>query len=151
MIDKLKAFLFSNGDDAAADDGQALALATAVLLAEAGLMDGSLGQEERAAIVPLLARRFAMDAAAASALLERGLAEAERNTNLYSWARRLKDGLDYEERIDVVEMLWEVVYADGALHDYEANLMRRLAGLLYVDDQDSGAARKRAMDRLGLA
>lgn len=151
MIDKLKAFLFSDGTAESRDDGEALALATSVLLAEAGLMDGALGAEERAAIVPLLARRFSMDEAAAGALLDRGLAEAEDNTNLYSWARRLKDGLDYDDRVALVEMLWEVVYADGVVHDYEANLMRRLNGLLYVDDQDSGLARKRAMDRLGLS
>jgi len=150
MIDKLKDFLFSSDDAARHDDGEALALSTAVLLAEAGLMDGNLGPEERARIVPLLAARFGMDEPAAGALLERGLREAEENTNLYSWARRLKDGLDYDDRVELVEMLWEVVYADGVLHDYASNLMRRLAGLLYVDDQDSGLARKRAMDRLGL-
>ena len=47
-------------------------------------------------------------------------------------------------------MLWEVAYADGALHDYESNLMRRLAGLLHVSDRDSGEARKRAIERLGI-
>jgi uncharacterized tellurite resistance protein B-like protein len=40
-------------------------------------------------------------------------------------------------------MLWEVAYADGNVDDYEANLVRRVAGLLYVPDRDSGAARKR--------
>ncbi len=150
MLDKLKAFLFSDDEAARRGDDETLAFATAVLLAEAGLMDGDLGAEERACIVPLLTKRFTMDEASAGALLDRALGEAEETTNLYSWARRLKDGLDYDERVGLVEMLWEVVYADGVLHDYESNLMRRLAGLLYVEDQDSGAARKRAMDHLGL-
>ena len=47
-----------------------------------------------------------------------------------------------------MEMLWEVAYADGELHDYEASLIRRVTGLLHVSDRDSGAARKRALDRL---
>jgi len=47
-------------------------------------------------------------------------------------------------------MAWEVAYADGELHDFEANLLRRLAGLLYIEDRDSGMARKRVLDRLGL-
>lgn len=151
MISKLKAFLFADDETAPRDEDEALGLATAVLLCEAALMDGSVGPEERATIRPLLARRFGLEAAAAEALLERGITEAETHTNLYSWARKLKDGLDYDERVDLLEMLWEVVYADGVVHDYEANLMRRLNGLLYVDDQDSGLARKRAMDRLGLS
>jgi len=50
-----------------------------------------------------------------------------------------------------VEMLWEVAYADGVLHEFEAQLMRRLAGLMFVDDRDSGLARKRTLDKLGLA
>jgi uncharacterized tellurite resistance protein B-like protein len=47
----------------------------------------------------------------------------------------------------MIEMLWEVVYADGELHSYEANLMRRLGGLLYVSERDRGAARKRVLAR----
>jgi uncharacterized tellurite resistance protein B-like protein len=50
----------------------------------------------------------------------------------------------------IIEMLWEVVYADGVLHDYEANLLRRIGGLIYVSDRDRGAARKRVMKRLGI-
>ena len=46
------------------------------------------------------------------------------------------------------EMVWRVVLADGELHEYESQLMRRLAGLLYVDDIDSGRAAKRARARL---
>jgi uncharacterized tellurite resistance protein B-like protein len=45
-------------------------------------------------------------------------------------------------------MLWEVAYADGVVHPYESNLVRRVAGLLYVTDHDSGAARKRVVERL---
>jgi len=46
--------------------------------------------------------------------------------------------------------LWEVAYADGEVHDYEANLVRRVAGLLYVQDRDSGRARKRVLKRLNI-
>ena len=54
-----------------------------------------------------------------------------------------------EERVGILELLWEVVYADGQLHDYEASLLRRVAGLLYVSDRESGEARLRVMGRLG--
>ena len=55
-----------------------------------------------------------------------------------------------EERVGILELLWEVVYADGTLHDYEASLLRRVAGLLYVSDRESGEARLRVMERLGI-
>ena len=61
----------------------------------------------------------------------------------------IKDRFPHEERLELMEMLWEVAYADGVLHDFEASLMRRISGLIYVSDRDSGAARKRALARLG--
>lgn len=152
MLSKLKSFLFADGPGGtASSDAEAPRLACAVLLAEAGLMDGSLDGVERDSIQALLGKRFGLDDAGATALLDRAVAEARQSTELYGHARRVKDHFSYDERVELMEMLWEVVYADGALHDYESNLMRRLAGLLYVEDVDSGAARKRAMDRLGLS
>jgi uncharacterized tellurite resistance protein B-like protein len=70
--------------------------------------------------------------------------------DLYGLTRTVKDKLDEEGRIELMEALWEVVYADGELHDYEGQLMRRLSGLLYVTDRESGEARKRALAKLGL-
>ena len=49
----------------------------------------------------------------------------------------------------MIEMLWDVACADGVIHDFEANLVRRVAGLIHVSDRDSGAARKRALARMG--
>jgi uncharacterized tellurite resistance protein B-like protein len=60
----------------------------------------------------------------------------------------INDNLEPEERATILEMLWEVAYADGVVHPYESNLVRRVAGLLYVTDHDSGAARKRVVERL---
>ena len=51
----------------------------------------------------------------------------------------------------MIEMLWEVAYADGILHDFEANLIRRATGLLHVSDRESGVARKRVLEQLDIA
>ena len=74
----------------------------------------------------------------------------KRQNQLYGFARTVKDNLEYEARLELMQMLWEVVYADGQLDDFEANLVRRISGLLYVTDQDSGRARKAALEQLGL-
>jgi uncharacterized tellurite resistance protein B-like protein len=57
----------------------------------------------------------------------------------------INQGFTHEERVELLEMLWRVIYADGLQHDYEANLMRRLAGLLYVSDRECGEARQRVL------
>ena len=59
----------------------------------------------------------------------------------------MKDGFSHDERVRMIEMLWEVVLADDEIHDHEANLLRRVAGLIYVSDRESGDARKRVLDR----
>ena len=81
---------------------------------------------------------------------EARLAEEDANQILH-FTRDIKDNSDHEARVALMEMLWEVVFADGEEHAFETNLMRRLAGLLYVTDQESGAARRRVRTRLGLA
>jgi uncharacterized tellurite resistance protein B-like protein len=128
-----------------------LQLAVAALLIEAACMDGDFGAEERETIRALLTEQFDLEAGEAEALLDEGEREIERAGELWRFARTIKDRYDEAERIHMLEMLWEVAYSDGVLHDFEANLLRRITGLLYVPDQESGAARRRVRERLGLA
>ncbi|MSO71272.1 MAG: hypothetical protein EXQ88_04575 [Alphaproteobacteria bacterium] len=65
--------------------------------------------------------------------------------DFHGFSRALNRDLDHAARVSLIEALWRVVNADGYVHDYEANLMRRIAGLLHVEDRDSGSARKRAV------
>ena len=57
------------------------------------------------------------------------------------------ENLDYKKKILLIEALWEIVLSDGEVHDFESNLIRRLAGLLYISDVDSGNAKIRALDK----
>jgi uncharacterized tellurite resistance protein B-like protein len=127
-----------------------LRLAAAALLVEAARMDGEFGAAERETVLDLLEHRFELTPEEARELLEMAVAAAMRSTQLFAFTQAVKNGYDAEERIAMIEMLWEVAYADGALHDYEANLLRRVAGLIHVPDPVSGAARKRVLARLGL-
>lgn len=150
MLEVLKSLLFGDTDPGAAamaDDAQ---LGAAALLVEAAMADGSMAQTELDRILSLLRERFDLTAEAASRLLDRAAALQAKTSQLFPMAKVVVDHYGPAERIALIEMLWEVVLADGHLHDYEASLVRRLAGLLFVPDQDSGAARLRALARLGL-
>jgi len=81
-------------------------------------------------------------------LMASAISIVDDSVELHGFTSALVKQLGHEERVELVEMLWEVVYADGELHPFEANLLRRVAGLLYVTDQESGAARARALDRM---
>ena len=128
-----------------------LQVAAAALLVEAAQMDADFDAVERRKILDLVRARFELTEVEAESLLELADHKVANASQLYSFTRVVKDNFDHEERVELIEMLWEVVYADGTLHDLEASLMRRIAGLIFVPDRESGAARKRALSKLGLA
>ena len=135
-------------DHSQAADAAALRAATALLLVEAAALDGDFDPGEEALIRSLLAEHFHITPEEADRLLTEAEARHEDTVELYGLTRAIKDRLPPEDRVEIMEMLWQVAYADGVLHDFEASLARRVAGLLYVSDHDSGAARKRALQRL---
>jgi len=148
VLDLLKSLLVR--ETASADAGSELRIAAAALLLDAASMDDHIEEVERAAIEGILIRQFGLGPAQARQLIATASAAQAESTQLLRFTRVVKDTMPLEDREKLMEWLWEVVYADGIEHNLEANLMRRIAGLIYVDDKSSGAARKRVRRRLGL-
>src|SRR3546814_5597392 len=152
MLARLQRFLdrLEAGGGSSEAPRDELATAVAVLLAKAAALDGGVDRRERAVVADRLVERFGGPRAEVEQVMAEAERTAEESVDLYGFTRVLKARLDQDGRLVLMEALWEVVYADGTLHDYEAQLMRRLAGLLFVGDKDSGVARKRALAKLGL-
>jgi len=151
MLKKIRTLFDASGpkaDAATADDPVQMAIAA--LLIEAALFDGHFDDSEQAQILKLLRTHFVLDEAAARALFEKAHVWAENPNNLHRFTKTVKDALPHDERIKLIEMLWEVAYADGHIDHFEANLLRRIGGLIYVSDQERGAARKRVQSRLAI-
>ena len=125
-----------------------VAAATAALLIETAVMDGDFDGDERATIGKLLIEHFSMSENEVDALMLETKQAVDDAVELFSFTRVLKGNYDHGDRVKIIEMMWEVAYADGVLHDYEANLIRRATGLLHVSDRESGEARKRILERL---
>jgi uncharacterized tellurite resistance protein B-like protein len=122
--------------------------AAAALLVDAASIDGDFDSAERQMIAALLAKRFDLDAGEVGALINEAVVRVDKSVDHYGFVRKVKEAFDHDARVDLMEMLWQVAYADGVVDDFEANLMRRLAGLLHVSDRESGDARKRVIERL---
>ncbi len=150
MIKRLKNLL-NAASEPRSHDRDEKALAAAVLLVEAARMDESFDADERQTIRDILERHFQLVGAEAEDLITEAEAAQAESSHLLRFTRTIKDTFPFDERIEMIEMLWEVVYADGELHHYEANLLRRIGGLIYVPDRERGEARKRVMARLGIA
>ena len=112
------------------------------------MADGDLDAGERAQIARILAAQPTIDASAVEGLIDTALSWHAERVEIHALTRSIRSETDAEDRIAIMEMAWMVVLADGEVHDYEAQLMRRLAGLLYVDDIESGRAAKRARMRI---
>jgi uncharacterized tellurite resistance protein B-like protein len=149
VIDRILQLL-AGGAPSDAERADELQLAVAALLVEAARMDDHFDAAERAVIERLLAGRFDLAPDATRRLLDAAERTADLSTQLFRFTHLAVQRLDAAGRVRLVEMLWEVAYADGTLDPDEDALLRRIAGLLYVSDHERGDARKRALDRLGI-
>ncbi len=127
-----------------------LKLSVAVLLVEAARQDDRFAPEERAVITDLLTRKFELAPQDCAALLVAAEARAAEMVQLHGDTNAIFEAMTPDERIGLIEMLWDVVYADGVLDPEEDLLIRRIAGLIAVTDRDRVLARQRVMARLGL-
>lgn len=151
MWSKIRQFLFIGyGEPDAGKEKHSLdelQIAAAALMVEAALLDGDLDDDERAAIVSACKDHFSMDCETAHKLLDEAIQRQKNAVDIHGFINKFAPKFDHQERLKILEMLWEVVYANGELHPYEANLLRRVSGLLGVKDQESGDVRKIVLNR----
>jgi uncharacterized tellurite resistance protein B-like protein len=146
MIDRLLSLLHGGGGSAPLVEEPHLSVA--VLLVEAGLRHGDFSAEERAMTVQLLSRRFALSVEEADELITRAEARARSSAQYFPFTNSLNTNMSIEDKIEVIEMLWRIAYADGNLDAFEDQLIRQVAGLMHVPDRDRMNARRRVLDEL---
>ncbi len=132
---------------AAGDDEADLALAC--LLMEAAAADGRVAEAEREMIARLLGRR-GLAPEQVTGLMRRAEDLVSDSVQILSWTKALKDSVPLAERVAVIEHLFAVAYADGRLDPLEEQLIRRVAGLLYVPDRERGRVHRQLRGRLGI-
>jgi uncharacterized tellurite resistance protein B-like protein len=153
MIDSIREWISGGRSDGRREIGRQvdeLRLALTALLVEAACSDDRFNEAERAAIGKLIERRFNLSHVDALALLAAAETTASKSAELFHFTRIINERLSLEQRVELIEMLWEVAYADRVLDEYEDSLLRRIGGLIYVPDRERAMARQRVLERLGL-
>lgn len=145
MIDVLKG-LFSGGTPAPRDVVPADVAVCAVLV-EAARADGSYDDADRGAVAALLADMFDLSADQAVALRLQGETAQADASDIVRFTRVIKSALSDEDRVALMEGLWQVVLVDHHRDPHENALMRHVAPLIAVSDHDSAAARRRVEAR----
>lgn len=151
LIDRVLDFVTGGDASGTSSFDEKLELSVAALMVEAARMDDTFDPAERAVIERLLAAKFELGAEAAHRLVAQAEAAMKKSTQYFPFTHRVVESMSPGERVQVIEMLWKVAYADGVLDPHEDMLVRRIAGLIYVPDRDRGLARRRALEKLAAA
>ncbi len=126
------------------DIEHALRVATAVLLVEIARADFIVEPVEQQRLRQLLEQQFQLTGSELDALLEEAEADADRLVSIQHITRLMNEHYDQSMKRRVVEMMWRLVYADGEKSHYEEHLIRQVADLLYVSQNEFIQARHRA-------
>ncbi len=126
------------------DIEHALRVATAVLLIEVMRADFKVEPAERERLRELLHTHFDLSVEELDALLEEAEADADRLVSTQHITRLLNQHYDHAMKLRIVEMMWQVVFADGAKDHYEEHLLRQVAELLYISHAEFIQARHKA-------
>ena len=117
------------------------------LMIEAAYTDGQIDASELNKIKFSLINIFSEDPKEVDLVLKKAEENKNNSKSLHHYTSFINKNFDDKKKILLIETLWEIVLSDGEVHDFESNLIRRLAGLLYISDVDSGNAKKRALDK----
>ncbi len=126
------------------DIQHALRVATAVLLIEVMRADFKVEPAERERLRELLHTHFDLSVEELDALLEEAEADADRLVSTQHITRLLNQHYDHAMKLRIVEMMWQVVFADGTKDHYEEHLLRQVAELLYISHAEFIQARHKA-------
>jgi uncharacterized tellurite resistance protein B-like protein len=137
MLDTIRTFLteLTSSSEKRSFGEDDYRLAAAALLFHVIAVDGAVSAEEREALSALLQSRFELDAGDAATLVSAAETADKEAVDLYGFTSILKRRLDEDEREHLIELMWTLVFTDGKVHEFEDNLLWRVAELLGVSSQ----------------
>ncbi|MGO2073870.1 TerB family tellurite resistance protein [Pseudoalteromonas sp. AOP31-A2-14] len=118
-----------------------LKTAVAALLIEVMRADNELQEGEQQTLTFTLKKYFDLDDEAVAELTEQANQDLDEAIDYFQFSKQIKDQCSAEQRIEIVELLWRLAYADGELDAQEEHVIRRVASLLYVTHEDFIAAK----------
>nr|WP_236598771.1 TerB family tellurite resistance protein [Ramlibacter monticola] len=124
--------------------GMTSELATAVLLVETMRADQGMQPEERAAVLRILNEKFALAEADVQELLAAAEERSRQSSDFFSFTSVLNERLSHPQKIEVIELMWRVAYADGSADAGESHVISKVAGLLHVTHGEYIAAKLHA-------
>ena len=143
MLQSLKNFFAGDQNLNAETDNTEVDILSGLMI-EAANTDGEVTQDELNKISHSLINVFKEEPKAVEESLTKAFENKDNSKSLYYYTSKLNKSYSDENKVKLIEVLWEIILADNEIHDFETNLIRRLAGLLYISDVECGNAKIRA-------
>jgi uncharacterized tellurite resistance protein B-like protein len=136
MLDAIRDFFERHigTPEAQRDPAHAIRLATAALLVEVARIDGEVTDVERAAVLRAVRGKFGVSADEAQTLVDLAEQEVGQANDYYQFTSLINQRFPQDQKERVIELMWQVAYADKTLSAHELHVMRKVAGLLHVTD-----------------
>jgi uncharacterized tellurite resistance protein B-like protein len=148
LVKAFKALFADEKDGSDQLEEHSLELAAAALLYEVARADFTQDAEEEARLSTALQSAFALTEEELERIQSVASDKVDESTSLYDFTRVLNDSAAPEEKVKVIELMWDVAYADGEISKYEEHLIRRVAELIYVSHSDFVRMKHEAKARL---
>ena len=147
MIKSLKRFFNHSAVGSATDSGldseHDIRIATCALFLEMARIDEKFTEEEMETVLSIMREKYGLSQEHADALVAEADKELEESVDLWQFARLINENYSVDEKIEIIETLWRMVYVDGKMDAYEHYLMNKLKNLLRLShDQLIGAKLK---------
>jgi uncharacterized tellurite resistance protein B-like protein len=127
-----------------------LQLATTALLVEMMKADTEVSDVERRAVVKTVQSQFHLNDEETNELLHVAEEEIRKATGYFEFTSLINKGFSYEQKVKVIEHLWEIAFADSSLDKHEEHMVRKISGLIYVEHKDFIDAKIRIKKKLSL-
>ena len=150
MFESFKKLIVELGDGGkhpSSFDEKDYRLAAAALLMHAAGIDGNVSEVERDKVHAVIKQHFNLDDATTDELVAEAAEADQKSIDLYQFTSQLNRSLDETTRARVVEMMWQIVFADGTVTEFEDNLIWRAADLLNVSRDERIALRERVANQ----
>lgn len=123
-------------------------LSVAALLTHVMVVDGLIDPAEREALTNILRTEYALNESEMDTLIREAMDADKASVDFYNFTSLLKRELDRDGILNIVEMLWQIVLADGVLHEIEDSVVWRIAELLGVETRERIRLRQKVEAKL---
>ena len=152
MIDIVKRFFSKFSETDSEKDGgkqeHDIHVATCALLVEIASIDEKFTTEEMETLLSILKEKYGLSGEYADALIEEAKGELKESVDLWQFARLINENYSNEEKIEIIENMWRIVYVDGKMDQYEHYLMNKLKNLLRISHDQLITAKLKIRDSM---